>query len=438
MIDFATRLYNHNFHIDPIVRSLLDDDIYKLLMNQLIWIKKRDVMVKFSIKNRTKSFRLADNIRIEELKAQLDYVKNLRFTPMELIWLQGQTFFGQKGIFKPDYIEYLRNFSLPDYNVSVEDGQYVITFEGKWPEVSLWEIHVLEILSTLKIRSQTADYSKLEFDILISNMKTKLWTKLKELKKAGATFVDFGTRRRFDFLWQEWAVCAAKDVMGDQFKGTSNMFLAMKHSLEAMGTNAHELPMVYAALAKDDEDLKWAQYQVLEDWMQVYNGNLLIALPDTFGSTQFFRNAPEIFFKHFKGVRWDSKDPRVAGENDIKMWEAHGKDPATKVGIASDGLDYQDIIELNNQYKGRLLFGAGWGTLFSNDTRGCSPRDEAITPLSIVCKATWAKDETMDDYRATVKLSDNPVKAMSEDPKELERYKKIFGLEGMKENEVIV
>lgn len=438
-MDLATRAYNHNFHIDPICRSLLDDDFYKLLMLQLIWKKYKDVKVKFGIKNRTTDVKLAKIIPRQELVAQLDYAKKLRFTEMELIWLQGQTFYGVKGIFKPEFVDFLRNLQLPDYELTEENDQYVLNFEGKWCEVSLWEIHALEIINTLKNRFLTINFSRLDFDVLYSNMKVKLWNKLHKIKESGAGIVDFGTRRRWDFLWQEWAILAAKDVLGNKFGGTSNSFLAMKHSIEAKGTNAHELPMVYAAMAKSDEELKQSQYNVLKDWMEMYDGNLLIALPDTFGSTQFFRDAPNFFFEKFKGIRWDSKDPRIAGENDIAMWKEHGIDPATRIGIASDGLDVDDIVELQKQYAGRLGIGFGWGTKLTNDTVGCSPRNDVVLkPISLVCKATWVKSPDMEDWRATVKLSDNPLKAMSSDQNELRRYSEVFGLEGMEQKIVTV
>lgn len=449
MTDLANRAYNHTFRFDPIVRSLLDTDFYKFLMLQLIWKKYRDVRVVFKMTNRAKDVKLASIIPQREIEEQIEWAQNLKFQPNELIWLQGQTFYGVKGIFEPGFIEFLRNFKLPKVSVKIDpedQNQYLIETDNSagditWAEATLWEIHILEIVNTLRNRNMTANFSRLDFDILYSGAKVKLWNKLNKLNELpNLRIADFGTRRRWDFLFQEWAVTSAKEILGEKFIGTSNVFLAMKHSLEAIGTNAHELPMVYAALANSDEELLTSQYKVLEDWKEMYQGNLLIALPDTFGSTQFFKNAPEWFWKEFKGVRWDSKDPLIAGEENISDWVAHGQDPLKKMGIASDGLDVDSIIECYNKFVGRMPVGYGWGTKFSNDFVGCHPRgrDQEIKPISLVCKVDSVKAPNDDRTRYAVKLSDNPEKAMSSSQEEIIRYKRVFGTEGFESSRVEV
>src|SRR6266536_6054572 len=131
MLDFATRVHNHNYRLDPIIRSLLDTDFYKFLMHQFIWMLYPDVPVTFSLINRTSSVRLAELVPEALLRAQLDYVRDLRFQENELIWLAGNRFYGRRDIFRPEYIEYLRAFRLPDYRLERRDGQYVLTFEGR-------------------------------------------------------------------------------------------------------------------------------------------------------------------------------------------------------------------------------------------------------------------------------------------------------------------
>lgn len=447
MTDLATRAHNHTFRFDPIVRSLLDTDMYKFLMLQLIWKKHQDVRVVFQMTNRTKDVKLANIIRIEEVEEQIEYTRSLRFQPNELIWLQGQTFYGVKGIFEPEFIEFLRNFKLPEVCVNLDPnnpGQFNITTSTNnitWAEATLWEIYILEIVNTLRNRNMTKDFTRLDFDVLYSGAKVKLWNKLNKLNELpNLRIADFGTRRRWDFLFQEWAVTSAKEVLKEKFIGTSNVYLAMKHSLEAIGTNAHELPMVYAALADSDEELKRSQYKVLEDWKEMYHGNLLIALPDTFGSTQFFNDAPDWFWSEFKGVRWDSKDPLIAGDENITDWVAHGQDPMTKLSIASDGLDVDSITACYNHFAGRMPVGYGWGTKFSNDFVGCHPRghDHDIKPISLVCKVATVRKAGEDFSRAAVKLSDNPEKAMSVDSDQIARYKRVFGVEGMSRKKVVV
>src|SRR6201999_3554809 len=154
---------------------------------------------------------------------------------------------------------------------------------------------------------------------------------------------DFGTRRRHSFLWQEYAIHVASGELGGNFLGTSNTYLAYKHDMEAIGTNAHELPMALAAMAEDDEALRTAQYGVLELWQQTYQGELLIMLPDTFGTTQFLKNAPD-WVADWTGQRADSKDPFAAGDEYITWLEEHGRDPRQKLFIASDALDIDKIL----------------------------------------------------------------------------------------------
>jgi nicotinate phosphoribosyltransferase len=210
----------------------------------------------------------------------------------------------------------------------------------------------------------------------------------------------------------------------ERFTGTSNTALAYKHDLEAIGTNAHELPMAMAAMASrgSDEELLQSQYEVLELWQQSYGGALLVMLPDTFGTTQFLAGAPD-WVADWTGQRIDSKDPVIAGDEYIAWLERHRRDPQKKRLIASDGLDVDDIVRLHAYFARRIRFSAGWGTLLTNDFRGCHPRGEdTLAPLSLVCKLTSA------DGVPTVKLSDNARKAVGP-PELVERYRRVFGSE---------
>ena len=178
------------------------------------------------------------------------------------------------------------------------------------------------------------------------------WTRLRGVPHLSIS--DFGTRRRHSFLWQEYVVKAMSDVLGANFAGSSNTYLAYKHDLEAIGTNAHELPMALAALADDDDQLRSAQYRILELWQQSYQGELLILLPDTFGTTQFLDNAPD-WVANWTGQRIDSKDPFLAGDEYIQWLEARGCDPRKKRLIASDSLDVEQILGLHAYFGGHIL-----------------------------------------------------------------------------------
>lgn len=439
-INFAKRAKDHQYALDPIVRSLLDTDFYKLAMLQLIWQKHRNVQVTFSIKNRTTDVRLAEIINYNDIVNQLNHVRDLRFSRGEITWLRGNTFYGRKNIFQPEFIDWLEHeFRLPDFSVArTEDGQYDIRFTGGWAEVTMWEIYALEVVNTLRNRALMRNLSLFQMDVMFARAKSKLWSKVEKLKiHNNLRLADFGTRRRFDFLWQEWVVMALKEGLGSRFLGTSNMLLAMRHDLEPIGTNAHELPMVYAALTETDEELRNSPYKVLEDWRELYDGNMLVVLPDTFGTTAFLKNAPE-WVKGWRGFRLDSKDNFEGAKELIEWWRSKDEDPNGHLIIHSDGLDVgsggtDDISAIQNAFEGQYQVGFGWGTKATNDFIGCVPEKEAdyIKPISLVCKVTAANG------KPTVKLSDNYAKAMG--PKdEVMRYIRVFGTAGSSDHGVEV
>jgi nicotinate phosphoribosyltransferase len=420
MVDIATRVHNHNWKIDPIVRSLIDDDFYKLLMCQSVFRNKPDTSVVFSLINRSTSIRLAELIDEGELREQLDHVRSLSLTRGESTWLRGNTFYGKRQMFRPDFMEWFEGLRLPPYHLEKRDGQYELTFEGQWPEVMLWEIPALAVLMELRSRAVLRAMGKFELQVLYARAMTRLWEKIERLRRIGGLKIaDFGTRRRHSFLWQDWCVQAMQEGLGAKFIGTSNCKIAQKRDIEAIGTNAHELPMVYSALADSDEALARAPYQVLEDWHEEHDGNLRIILPDTYGTEGFLRNAPD-WLASWTGIRIDSGDPVGGCETAIRWWKERGEDPASKLVIFSDGLDVPEIEALYARFHGRVRVSFGWGTLLTNDFRGLVP-DDALAPFSLVCKAVSANG------RPTVKLSDNPNKALGP-ADEIARYKRVFGV----------
>ena len=433
-VNFAERAHNHNWKLDPIVRSLLDTDFYKLLMLQFIWKNFPEVHVTSEVVNRTTRVRLADEIDAAGLAAQMEHVRELRFRKSELIWLAGNTFYGTRQIFEPGFLTWLENeFRLSDYTLTEHNGQLAMSFSGLWTEVTMWEIYSLAIISEMRTRAALAKLSEMELDVLYARAKTKLWDKIELLRTVPDVRIsEFGTRRRHSFLWQEYVVDAMRSRLGPSLSGSSNTFLAYKHDLEAMGTNAHELPMALAVLAGDDDAaLQASQYKVLELWQQSYHGELLILLPDTFGTTQFLNHAPD-WVADWTGQRVDSKDPFAAGDEYIQWLLSHGRDPRRKRLIASDALDVDRIIELHEYFKDRIRFSAGWGTLLTNDFRGCHPRGEAdLEPISIVCKLVTVEG------RPAVKLSDNPRKATGPED-EIDRYRRVFGTAAAEPIEVVV
>ncbi|MDJ0612284.1 MAG: nicotinate phosphoribosyltransferase [Rhizobiaceae bacterium] len=430
MVDIATRVWNHKWKIDPIVRSLIDTDFYKLLMCQSVFRNKPETNVTFKMINRSKHIPLAKLIDEGELREQLDHVRTLSLSRGESTWLRGNTFYGKRQMFRPDFMEWFENLQFPEYHLERKGDQYELTFEGKWPEVMLWEVPALSIMMELRSRAVLGNMRKFELQVLYARAMTKLWGKIEKLQKLDELrVVDFGTRRRHSFLWQDWAVQAMIEGLGEKFMGTSNCQIAKNRDLEAIGTNAHELPMVYAALADSDEELLKAPYDVLSDWHDEHDGNLRIILPDTYGTEQFLKNAPDWLAK-WTGIRIDSGDPAKGAEAAIAWWQQQGEDLSEKLIIFSDGLDADKIIELYNAFAGRVRVSFGWGTMLTNDFRGLTQTD-ALAPFSIVCKAVSANG------RPTVKLSDNPRKATGP-AEQIERYKRVFGIGEQTEQDVIV
>ena len=430
MVDIATRVYNHTWKIDPIVRSVLDTDFYKLLMAQTIFRRHRDVAVTFGIRNRTASVRLAEIVDEGMLREQLDHVRGLRLTRGESTWLRGNTFYGKRQMFSPDFMDWLENFRFPDYELEKRDGQYALTFHGPWIETTMWEVPALAVLNELRSRGVLRGLGKFELEVLYARAMTRVWEKVERLKGLpGLAISDFGTRRRHGFLWQDWCVQAMIEGLGGHLVGTSNCLIALRRDIEAVGTNAHELPMVYAALSRDDAALAAAPYEVLADWQQDYEGNLRVILPDTYGTSNFLAHAPA-WVSAWTGIRIDSKEPIAGGEEAIAWWRERGQEPRDKLAIFSDGLDVETIERIHRHFAGRLRMGFGWGTLLTNDFRGLAP-DGGLDPISIVCKVISA------DGRPAVKLSDNPTKAMG--PRaEIERYKRVFHVGAQQAQPVLV
>ncbi|MFT6225100.1 MAG: nicotinate phosphoribosyltransferase [Paracoccaceae bacterium] len=430
MVDIARRVWNHKWKIDPIVRSLIDTDFYKLLMCQSVFKNRASATVTFSLINRSLHVPLANLIDEGELREQLDHIRSLSLSRGESTWLRGNTFYGKRQMFSADFMEWFEGMRLPPYHLERRGDQYELTFEGSWPEVMLWEVPALSVLMELRSRAVMADMKHFELQVLYARAMTKLWQKIENLRKIdNLRIADFGTRRRHSFMWQDWCVQAMREGLEDKFVGTSNCLIAKNRDVEAIGTNAHELPMIYSALAKTDAELAYAPYKVLEDWQEEHDGNLRIILPDTYGTQGFLDRAPD-WLAGWTGIRIDSGDPATGAETAIRWWKSKGEDPTKKLVIFSDGLDVDTMAALQIRFAGRVRVSFGWGTLMTNDFRGLVA-DDRLAPFSIVCKAVSVNG------RPTVKLSDNPNKAMGP-PDQVARYRRVFEVGVQQPQELVV
>lgn len=404
----------------PPVRSLVDVDFYKFTMGQVIRRHFPNTWVIFKVILRNPNVHLGRAISEAVLRDALDAARELRFSRTDLYYLRGMDLYG-RYMFSEEYLEYLRGFALPPYRLEAVGDDFEITFPGPWSDTSMWETIVLAIISQLYYRAVLQGFTDSELQRMYARAINLISTKLETIAQhPRIRFADFGQRRRHSFLWQKWVVGLAKEMLGEQFVGTSNTWMAFHHDLPPIGTNAHELPMVLTALLPDAHKPD-AQYEVLRLWQDTYGQGLRIFLPDTYGTDQFLQNAPE-WVANWRGFRQDSGDPIVQGRKYIEWLRWMGKDPHEKLMIPSDGLDVDGMIAIDESLGDDIPLSFGWGTLFTNDFRNITSSQE-MNPFSIVCKVVEA------DGKPCVKLSDNPAKATGPQD-EIERYLKIFGYTG--------
>jgi nicotinate phosphoribosyltransferase len=216
--DIAARVRAHSRRLDPIVRSLLDTDVYKLLMGQMILREAPGRRVRFSLINRDPRVRLADEIDVAALREQLDHARTVGLTRRERTWLSGNTFFGQERIFGKEYLDWLEAFRLPEYELDVVDGQFEFRSEAPWAESSMWEIPALAIVNQMRATAAMSRLGAFELDVLYARAKARVWDKVERLKALpDLRLADFGTRRRHGHLWQRWCVEALQEGLGDAF-----------------------------------------------------------------------------------------------------------------------------------------------------------------------------------------------------------------------------
>ena len=396
-----------------IMKSPMDIDFYKFTMGQVIFHKYRDVPVKFAFKNRTKGVKIGDLIEEEKLRRELDHARKLRFNKTNLHYLRGTDEYGDR-MFKEDYLDFLEELQLPPYDLEMKGGDVKLEFSGKWPEVTNWETISLSIVNELHNRGRMKDMSNLEKDNVYATGVQRLAEKVNVLKsRPDITFTDFGTRRRFSRNWQDYVVKKLhEELPKEQFLGTSNTYLAMKHGILPMGTCAHEMDMAMSGIMHgSDDDIRKSHQRVIQDWWDEYNWGLSIALTDTYGTDFFYNDMTQQQAKNWKGLRQDSGDPFKFIKKTEDFYDRCGINPKDKLIVFSDGLDINTITKLADTPT-RFRKTYGWGTNLTNDL--------GLRPLSLVVKLVESNGY------GTVKLSDNIAKAIGK-PEDVDRFKRIFG-----------
>jgi nicotinate phosphoribosyltransferase len=400
---------------EPIIQSLMDTDFYKFTMGQFVFHRYPNVPVRYHFINRTAKVRIGDAIDAGALREQLDHARTLRFTNSELHYLRGTNEYSER-MFKEDYLEFLRAYQLPEYEMAVKDGVLSLDFANNWDRVKYWETIALPIVNELRSEALMRHLSCAEREAVFAVGHLRLMEKIRMLRtRPWVVIVDFGTRRRAFHLWHKHVVETVAAEIPNQLRGTSNVWLAMLLGLLPMGTNAHSQGMVLACLDRSsDEAIIESQRRLLREWWDEYGWGLSIALPDTYGSDYFFRSimTPEQA-RAWKGVRQDSGDPVEFGNKLIAYYRSLGADPREKMLLFSDGLDLMQIFRLDDIFNEKIKLSYGWGTNLTNDL------GPGFEPLSLVIKVAAANGV------GAVKLSDNIAKATGKN-EDIEHFKRIF------------
>ena len=384
--------------LEPIVTSLLDTDLYKFNMDQVIFHKHTNLSGEYDFRCRNEGVVFTPEM-LEEINAQIDHLCSLRFSREELDYLRSIRFI------KNDYEEFLRlwrpirEFVTTGLN---EQGELSIVVRGPLFSAMQFEIYLLEIVNEV--------YFRLRYDyaVLRASAEEKLNQKIRDFQSGKYTFsfAEFGSRRRLSREWEDEVVRRFSAETGNCV-GTSNVYLAMKYGLKPIGTYAHEFVQMYQGI--DSIPLAYTNHYAMEDWYDEYRGDNGTALTDTVTTDLFLLDFNRAMVNNYTGVRHDSGDPFEWGEKMIAHYKKYGVDPRTKLLLFSDGLDFDRAQQLYDYFKDRVKVSFGIGTFCSNDT--CEE------PLNIVIKLQTVNG------RPVAKVSDTPGKAMCRDREYLEYLK---------------
>jgi nicotinate phosphoribosyltransferase len=388
-----------------IIQSLLDTDLYKFTMMQVVLHHFPGAQVEYRFRCRTEGVDLRPFL--DEIRDELDALCDLRFGEAELAYLRGLRFM------KSDFVDFLGLFHFNKKYLhaapSGEAGRIDITIRGPWLHTILYEIPVLSVVSEVYFRRTQPEPDLVEGRRRLSSKIDLVRTVDPALE---FKISDFGTRRRFSRDWQEEVLRTLKDEVPEYFAGTSNVWFAMRNNVTPLGTMAHEYMQACQALGPRLRD---SQTFAFDKWAQEYRGDLGIALSDTYGLEAFLRDFDMYFCKLFDGARHDSGDPFEWGEKLIAHYRRNRVDPLTKTLIFSDQLDFPLAIEIARRFHGRARTSFGIGTNLTNDL--------GYEPINIVLKMTECNGQPV------AKVSDAPGKTVSKDPGYLAYLRQVFGLE---------
>ena len=385
-----------------IIESLLDTDLYKFTMMQVVLHHFPGAQAEYRFKCRNPNIDLTPYV--DEIRDEVRGLCTLRFRPDELAYLRRWRFF------KSDYVDLLGLFQLDERFIRIEqlagsDNEIDITIKGPWLHTILFEVPVLAIVSEVYFRRNVPSVD-------LSEGRRRLARKIQQITAVPDPefrIADYGTRRRFSRTWQDEVIRSLRDGIGPKFVGTSNVHFAMRHGLTPLGTMAHEYLQACQAVGPRLRD---SQTFAFNTWAREYRGDLGIALSDVCGMDAFLRDFDLFFCKLFDGVRHDSGDPFEWGEKLIAHYQKMRIEPRSKTMVFSDSLSVPLAIRLFEYFRGRMQTAFGIGTNLTNDV--------GHEPLSIVIKMTRCNGQPV------AKISDEPSKAMDYDPSYVAYLREVF------------
>lgn len=366
--------------------SILDNDFYKFTMQQGVIRLFPRAVVRYKFINRGQH--IFPEGFAHALRKAVDAMASLQLTRAEKEFLQITC-----PYLDPVYLDFLEGYRFQPKEVQlVQNGSELeIYLEGLWYRTILWEVPLMSLISELFYVMTGAER------VSDAEIKTRTRKKIEAYQKLGVTIAEFGTRRRYSYAVHRLVLETLKQYGEGSFIGTSNVHMAMVYQTKPIGTHAHEWFMFHAARY----GFKMANAMGLENWVQVYRGDLGIALSDTYTTDVFFRQFDRMFSKLFDGVRHDSGDPLIFTDKVIQHYQSMGIDPLTKTIIFSDALNFDKVSRILNYCKDKIGISFGIGTNLTNDA--------GPAPTNIVIKMTEAQPQD-EDWTDVIKLSDEPGK----------------------------
>ncbi|SEN96429.1 nicotinate phosphoribosyltransferase [Vreelandella aquamarina] len=387
--------------------SLLDNDFYKITMQNAVIKRFPYAHARYAFINRGEHA-FPEGFG-EALRGEVDRMATLRLSDEEKRYLQTTC-----PYLDPTYLDFLAGFRYDPSEVTIEQqgSELSVVMEGPWYRTILWEVPLMALISELWYQLRGVGVS--EDDEALIEQRTR--EKIELYRQHGLKIAEFGTRRRFSFAVHDRVVEALRHYGGEAFSGTSNVLLAMRHGVKPIGTHAHEWFMFHGARF----GFKMANSLALEHWVDVYRGDLGIALTDTFTTRAFFESFDKKFAKLFDGVRHDSGDPIEFADATIAHYQRLGINPLSKTIIFSDALTPEKVERIRAFCQGRIGMAFGIGTNFTNDI--------GVAPMNMVIKMVEARPEGQ-GWLPVVKLSDVPTKNTG-DPEMIALAKRILSLGG--------